>query len=63
MKEWIARIRAAYLGLSSQERILVTIAGGTLPDAKAVLDTAFDLRRSLAHLDVVFAQLNGIEVR
>jgi general secretion pathway protein M len=27
MKEWIARLRAAYLGLSSQERILVTLAG------------------------------------
>jgi general secretion pathway protein M len=26
MKEWIARIRSAYLGLSSQERILVTLA-------------------------------------
>ena len=33
-----------------------------LPDAAAVLDTAFDLGRSLAHLDVVFAQLNDIEL-
>jgi adenylosuccinate lyase len=31
-----------------------------LPDAKAMLDTAFDLRRSLANLDVVFTQLDGL---
>ena len=31
-----------------------------LPDATAMLDSAFDLRRSLANLDVVFAQLDGL---
>jgi len=31
-----------------------------LPDVDAMLDTAFDLRRSLANLDVIFAQLDAL---
>jgi general secretion pathway protein M len=37
MKEWIARIRSAYLGLSSQERILVTLAAAGVGAALAFL--------------------------